>query len=283
MKVLITGSNGQLGRALKKIFPDHIAVDAEELDITNLNKVLNFNIDDCKAIINAAAYTRVDEAEKEENVKIAETINVSGVTNLVDLAETNEIPLVHVSTDYVFDGTKNGEYTEVDEINPLNIYGRTKAQGDKEAQRAERFYIFRTSWVIGDGNNFVRTMISLAEKGINPTVVDDQFGRLTFTNTLAAAIEFALTNNVPYGVYNLTNSGSIVSWFDIAKKTFELTGHDPSRVLGISTEEYYKDKENIAARPKNSALKLDKIKASGFKPRSWEYELKEYIKKELAN
>lgn len=162
-------------------------------------------------------------------------------------------------------------------FNPLSVYGASKAAGDFAVMRYPKHYIFRTSWVIGDGNNFVRIMASLAQKGINPTVVDDQFGRLTFSDTLAEAIFFALTNNIKFGTYNLTSFGDAVSWFDVAQEVFKLSEANPERVSPVSTEEYFKDKDIFAPRPKNSELSLAKIEAAGFKPADWRVKLKEYL------
>jgi dTDP-4-dehydrorhamnose reductase len=177
-------------------------------------------------IINAAAYTNVDGAENPANSSLAEAVNSQGVANLAQLATRLNIPLIHFSSDYVFDGTKVGAYTELDPFKPVNTYGRTKANGDLAAAEHAEHYIFRTSWVVGNGPgpNFVKTMAKLAEGGVDPAVINDQFGRLTFTKTLAGAVQFALENEIPYGTYNLTNSGDRTSWFQIAQEVFRLTG-----------------------------------------------------------
>lgn len=282
MRVLITGANGQLGTALGVVFPDAITVDSDKLDITNRDQVLSYDVSGIGAIINSAAYTKVDEAERPENHTLVEKVNTKGVANLAELAIVNDIPLVHVSTDYVFDGSNESQYREDDQFAPLNVYGKTKAAGDVEAAKAPKHYIFRTSWVIGEGNNFVRIMSSLAKKGVDPAVVNDQFGRLTFTDTLASAIKFALDNKIPFGTYNLTNEGDVVSWADIAKLVFELNDEDPDRVKPITTKEYYQEKEGpIATRPANSALDLSKIKEAGFTPEGWRVKLEEYLNKDL--
>lgn len=277
MKVLIIGANGQLGKALSLIFKDAILADSKTLDISDSKAIAEFNTEGIEAIINAAAYTKVDEAEDAENLSLAWAVNSQGPANLATLAAKLNVPLVHVSTDYVFDGSKKEAYTESDPFNPLSVYGASKAAGDFAVMRYPKHYIFRTSWVIGDGNNFVRIMASLAQKGINPTVVDDQFGRLTFSDTLAEAIFFALTNNIKFGTYNLTSFGDAVSWFDVAQEVFKLREANPERVSPVSTEEYFKDKDIFAPRPKNSELSLAKIEAAGFKPADWRVKLKEYL------
>ncbi|MBI5357616.1 NAD(P)-dependent oxidoreductase, partial [Candidatus Saccharibacteria bacterium] len=180
-KFLVTGANGQLGNALRQQYPDAHFTDAAELDITNKEVVENFDWSNITHIINAAAYTNVDGAEVNQD--LCRSINVDGVANLVAAANTHNLTLVHISTDYVFDGTKDN-HTEDEELSPISIYGRSKADGDKEALKASKHYILRTSWVIGEGHNFVRIMMGLAEKNISPTVVKDQVGRLTFTSEL---------------------------------------------------------------------------------------------------
>jgi dTDP-4-dehydrorhamnose 3,5-epimerase len=150
-----------------------------------------------------------------------------------------------------------------------------------------KHYIARTSWVIGDGNNFVRTMQSLAEKDVKPNVVNDQIGRLTFTDDLARGIKHLLTPishsptpiPQPYGTYNVSGDGESASWVDIAADVYELTGHNRDDVTGVSTEQYYEGKTDISRRPLQSTLNLDKIKATGFTPTDWRQSLKEYLKK----
>jgi dTDP-4-dehydrorhamnose 3,5-epimerase len=228
-------------------------------------------------VINASAYTAVDAAETPEGRQNAWATNVSGVSELAKYCSAHSVTLLHASSDYVFDGTKQGEYIETDVLCPLGVYGQTKAAGDAAVATTSRHYILRTSWVIGEGNNFVRTMASLAEKGINPCVVNDQIGRLTFTADLASAIRHLLESKAPYGVYNMTNSGEPASWADIAQKVFELTGHDANRVTGVTTVDYYSGKECIAPRPLNSVLSLSKLEQTGFSPVPWEERLAGYL------
>ena len=168
---------------------------------------------------------------------------------------------MHVSSDYVFDGTAE-EHTEDEPFSPLGVYGQTKAAGDALVATWEQHYIVRTSWVVGEGKNFVATMAMLADKGVSPSVVDDQYGRLTFTQDLAAAIAHLLTSGAPYGTYNVTNSGPVQSWADIAADVFELRGRSRDDVTRVSTEQYAAGKE-MAPRPTHSALDLAKITAVG--------------------
>lgn len=278
MKTLIIGAYGQLGRALSVEFPDGEKVDRDTFDMSDPAIITSRNWSEYDTILNAAAYTAVDLAETEGR-KDAWLSNATALTNLVKIAQENNILLVHVSTDYVFDGTADN-HTEDELFSPLSVYGQTKAAGDLVVSLAPRHYITRTSWVIGDGNNFVRTMKSLAEKDVKPSVVNDQIGRLTFTTDLAAGIKHLVEQNTPNGTYNLTNDGEAVSWADVAADVYEHSGHDRSDVTGVTTEQYYEGKVNIAPRPLQSTLNLDKIKATGFVPRDWKQALREYLEQE---
>ena len=278
-KTLVTGADGQLGQALRRAFAgqDHVEfTDVDTLDLTgDLRTARSWKNYD--TIINAAAYTAVDTAETPEGRAAAWRVNVEAVANLARVATENRLTLVHVSSDYVFDGTQ-AEHSEDEPLTPLGVYGQTKAAGDVAASTAPRHYVLRTSWVIGEGNNFVRTMASLAERGIDPTVVDDQHGRLTFTDDLAAAITHLLAERPPYGTYNVSNTGDVLSWADIAKRVYELTGHDPARVNPVTTAAYYATAEGpISPRPTHSALDLAKIRATGFEPRDADTALQHYL------
>ena len=276
-KTLVIGSNGQLGRALQIEFPDAEFTDRTELDITSLNLDIARNWRQYGTIINAAAYTAVDKAETSEGREVAWQINAKAVANLAKIAiKYNSITLIHISSDYVFDGTK-ANHTEDELFSPLGVYGQTKAAGDIAISTVPKHYIFRTSWVVGNGNNFVRTMKSLAEKDIKPTVVNDQIGRLTFTSDLAKGIKHLVETKAPYGTYNLTGDGEPASWAEIASEVYRQTGHNANDVTGISTTEYFAGKEFISPRPLQSSLNLDKIKATGFKPSDWRQELTDYL------
>ena len=276
-RVLVLGANGQLGKALRAEFPTAVFYGREECDLSQPEQIFKLPFDNCDVIINAAAYTAVDAAETPEGVALAEAVNTSAVEALSDAATEYGILLVHVSTDYVFDGTKKSPYLETDQLKPLGVYAQTKAEGDLAVQQVPQHYLLRTSWVIGEGNNFVRTMASLAERGIKPSVVNDQIGRLTFTQDLAAAIRHLIESKSPFGTYNLSNEGPASSWADIAGQVYELTGHNPADVTGVTTEEYFAGKEGIAPRPLWSMLDLSKIEATGFTPASWEIRLREYL------
>lgn len=277
--ILVTGANGQLGRALKTEFPDAEFVDRDSFDISRPETWEPRNWRQYRAIINTAAYTQVDTAETPEGRVEAWRTNAEAVRNLARIALENYITLVHVSSDYVFDGS-NEVHTEEESLSPLGVYGQTKAAGDIAASTSPKHYITRTSWVVGDGNNFVKTMANLADKGVEPKVVNDQIGRLTFTEDLAKAIKYLLENNAAYGTYNVSNGGEPMSWADIASKVYEITGHNASSVTGVSTEDYFAGKENISPRPLNSTLSLDKLIAAGFTPREMVEALKDYLSKE---
>ena len=190
--------------------------------------------------------------------------------------------LVHVSSEYVFDGRHPGPIPEDAPPAPLSVYGRSKAAGDAFATAVERHYLVRTTWLVGNGGNFVRTMASLADRGICPSVVDDQIGRLTFADGLAAGIAHLLRTGAPFGAYNLTAAGEPASWAEVAREVFRLRGRDPDDVRHVSTAEYYAGRSGIAPRPANSVLDLGKIRATGFEPREWRAALREYLSREEA-
>lgn len=280
-KVLVIGSGGQLGRALRAEFGDASHVEwttREDFDLRapDLSSARRWR--DYETIINAAAYTAVDLAETAEGREDAWSANAAGPAKLARVASEFGLTLVHVSSDYVFDGSAEGEYDEERAFAPLGVYGQSKAAGDVAVSTAPRHYILRTSWVIGDGKNFVRTMASLAEKGVDPKVVDDQRGRLTFASEIARAIVHLLRQRAPYGTYNLTGAGEPRTWAEIAADVFDITGAERSRVSGVSTEEYFANATGpIAPRPRNSMLSLAKIEATGFAPRDAGHQLREYL------
>ncbi|CAN5393778.1 bifunctional dTDP-4-dehydrorhamnose 3,5-epimerase family protein/NAD(P)-dependent oxidoreductase [soil metagenome] len=280
-KTLILGASGQLGHALREEFADapqvefanRVDIDLNSGDIDGARRWQDYN-----TIINAAAFTAVDAAETPEGRAAAWATNVAGVGALASVATRHGITLVHISSDYVFDGTAAHPYREDDAVAPLGVYGQTKAAGDQLVSTVPRHYIVRTSWVIGDGRNFVQTMLSLAAKDVNPSVVDDQRGRLTFTSELARAIRHLIETRATYGTYNLSGSGAVSSWADVARTVFALTGHDPTRVTGVTTERYFASANGpVAPRPLYSALDLTKIEATGFTPADAGETLAKYV------
>ena len=275
---VIIGAYGQLGLALHAEYPDAVAVDRDKLDITDMDSLQGFDWNGVDAIINAAAYTNVDGAETPDGRVLSWRINAVGVRNLAEIATLHDLRLIHISSDYVFDGSKEN-HLEDEPFSPLSVYGANKAAGDIAVSLVPKHYILRTSWVVGDGNNFVKTMFGLAQKGVQPSVVNDQFGRLTFTSELVRAIDHLLQTDSPNGVYNVTDSGPIKSWFDIAADVYELAGYNRSSVTGVTTAEYYAGKEFIAPRPKHSDLNMTKIQKTGFVSQDYETVLKEYVNK----
>lgn len=274
--IFIVGANGQLGTALREQYPGSQFADIAELDITNRDSVESFDWSGIKIILNAAAYTNVDGAETEEGRVISWKVNASAVANLVRVALKHDMELVHISSDYVFDGTKE-PHMEDEPFSPLSVYGESKAAGDAVVSVLEKFYLLRTTWVIGEGKNFVRTMLDLAAKGVSPTVVSDQVGRLTFTSELVRAIDHLLTSNAPYGVYNVTNDGPVASWAEITRQIFSLAGYDNLTVTDTSTADYYAGKEGIAPRPLGSNMSLDKLHSTGFVSHDWQRALEQYL------
>ncbi len=281
MKILITGANGMLAKAVRKRFEKHelILTDVtnfEKLDITNSEEVNKF-VTEVKpdVIINCAAYTAVDKAESDED--LARKINSDGPRNLAVAASKNNCKLVHISTDYVFGGELSLDeiYKEDDEKAPETAYGRTKLAGEEAIkENAKEFYIFRTAWLYGDGNNFVRTMLKLGKEREEVSVVYDQHGSPTYAVDLADIIYQALEKNIPYGIYHTTNLG-FTTWYDFTKKIYSLAGVD-CKVNPVTSAEFVKP----AKRPANSMLSKEKILDAGVEIPSWEDALERYLKEE---
>lgn len=267
MKVLVTGANGMLGQDLCPILEDVgafvIETDVDTLDITD-SDATHKAISDIRPdmVVHCAAYTAVDKAEEEPEK--AELINVKGTENLASACGKLDIPIVYISTDYVFDGTKDSPYTPADTPNPQTVYGRTKFQGEEMVKKyCEKYYIARTSWLYGHhGKNFVETMLSLAEKP-ELKVVDDQIGCPTWTVELANGILKLLSK--PYGTYHVCGSG-ITSWYGFAKEIFEQAGLAVN-LKPCTTEEFPRP----AKRPKYSVMDNGKL------CRNWQAALKDYM------
>ncbi|TYC99540.1 sugar nucleotide-binding protein [Arthrobacter echini] len=277
-KTLVVGADGQLGRALRTALADQPSVEfagRSELDLLAEDLEHARAWGNYSTIINAAAYTAVDAAETPEGRSAAWAVNVTGVAALARVATAHRLTLVHVSSDYVFDGTQE-LHDEGEGLTPLGVYGQTKAAGDAVVAMLPRHYILRTSWVIGDGDNFVRTMVELARRGISPAVVDDQIGRLTFTEDLAEAIRHLVATGAPFGTYNMSNDGDPQSWAGIAAEVYALCGRDCDDVRGVSTEEYFAGKD-AAPRPRRSTLDLGKLSATGFAPPLAAQRLADYV------
>ncbi|CAI3462845.1 dTDP-4-dehydrorhamnose reductase [Enterococcus cecorum] len=267
--ILLTGGTGQLGTELRHLLDEkgvkYVSTDAKEMDITDAQATMDY-ITNLKptVIYHCAAYTAVDKAE-DEGKALDEKINVDGTRNVALAAKEVGATLVYISTDYVFDGKlKDGEYPVDAPINPLNEYGRTKALGEKAVQEImDDYYIIRTSWVFGKyGHNFVFTMQKLAETRDELTIVNDQFGRPTWTRTLAEFMYFVIDQKAPFGIYHLSNDNAC-SWYEFAKEILKDTDVKVSPV----TSEQFPQK---ATRPQYSVMDLSKAKALGFHIPTWQ-------------
>lgn len=273
----IVGANGQLGQALARLYPEATLVDQAEFDITDPASYEKMDWSQFDTIINAAAMTNVDGAETPQGRELSWRVNASAVGLLAKTAATHDLTMIHISSDYVFDGTKQ-PHLEDEAFAPLGVYGQTKAAGDIATSIVPKHYILRTSWVIGGGKNFISIMKDLADRDISPSVVNDQVGRLTFVSALTGAIHYLLQTKPAYGTYNCTNEGDSVSWADIAKLVFEKAGRSANDVTPVSTEEYYAGKDGIAPRPLESTMDLTKLTATGFTATNWREELENYWK-----
>lgn len=264
--IAVLGGNGQLGRALADLADKDSRLTILTRSDANLwdpNPLAGIDLSDYSHVINAAAMTAVDYAETSEGRAEAWKTNATGVASLARICAEEGVRLIHVSTDYVFDGTHE-EVGEEHAIAPLGVYGQSKAAGEQAVLAHPEHFVVRTSWVIGHGSNFVTTMRNLAEQGVDPSVVEDQTGRLTFADELARGIIHVIDSQSLPGVYHLQCGGKPGSWFEIARRVFELCGHDPQRVHGISTRAYAEGHEFFAPRPTYSTFKLDKLRATGF-------------------
>lgn len=266
-----------MGRALVAALPDATALRHSDLDIAD---AASASIDWAAydTIVNAAAFTDVDGAETVEGCAAAWRANAAGPSALAAMCHRTGSTLVHLSTEYVFDGRSALPYPENAAVAPLSVYGSSKAAGDLAVRTVERHYLVRPSWVVGDGRNFVRTMLRLAEKGVEPSVVADQIGRLTFATDLAAAIVHLVASGAPYGSYHVTGGGEPASWADVARATFALAGHGDLRVTDTTTAEYFADKPHAARRPLNSVLDLSRAAAAGVELPDWRERLAEYVR-----
>lgn len=277
MKILVTGFTGQLGydvyrRGENENF-EMIGVGSKDLDITNEEAVYQFvkrvNPD---AIIHCAAYTAVDKAEDDKET--CWNVNVEGTRHLVNAAKEVNSKFMYISTDYVFDGKGEAPFLETDKANPIGYYGETKYEAEKIVQTSiEQYFIVRISWVFGlNGNNFIKTMLRLAESRNELNVVGDQYGSPTYTFDLARLVIDMIQSN-KYGIYHASNEG-YCSWAEFAKEIFK-QANKKVKVNPISTEEY----PTRAVRPKNSRMSKEKLSANGFEPLpKWEDALQHYIK-----
>lgn len=276
-KIIITGCNGQLGREMNRLYAGNtdielVNTDVEELDITSIDAVMKLAKEvNPYAIINCAAYTAVDACETNQD--LAFKVNTIGPRNLAIAARETGAKLLHVSTDYVFDGTKETPYYESDPICPQSVYGSTKAEAEKMVQQmADRYFILRTAWLYGDGKNFAKTMLRLAETNDVVKVVGDQYGTPTSAYELAKGIDSLLfTDN--YGLFHATCEGSC-NWAEFAAEIFRLAGKN-TKVQAISTAEYGAP----ANRPAHSVLENYMFKmTNGYLFADWHDAIEKYLK-----
>lgn len=275
MKILVTGSNGMLGHDLIDVLKDNhelILTTSKTLDITDKDKVIEFiRENNPDIVINSAAYTDVDGCE--ENQDIAYAVNGDGVENLALGCREVDCPLVHVSTDYVFDGTARDPITEDGKIGPISVYGKSKLKGEEAIQKIlDKFFIVRTAWLYGiNGGNFPKTMLELAKNHSEITVVYDEVGTPTYTPDLAYAISQLIDTDY-YGIYHITNSGHC-SWCEFARYIFEVAGSDVN-VIPVTASEFARP----APRPHYSVLENKRWIDNGFEPlRHYKDAVKEYI------
>lgn len=303
MRILLTGAKGQLGKALirelgtnkdiklfltvkddmsfnslyswlreKNLISSNIEI--QKLDITDYYAVKTivepFAPD---VIINAAAYTQVDNCEKEREGELAKLVNEIGTGNLADISQNINAKFVYISTDYVFDGTNNKPYTEEDVPNPINAYGMTKSLGEKLViEKTQRYFILRTAWLYGEGKNFVKTMLNLSKNKLI-RVVDDQTGSPTSASELARFIHYIIKTD-KYGIWNVVCEGS-TTWYEFTTEIMKLSGNNDVEVIPIKSNEY----KTLAERPKYSVLSLKKLKSeTNFKIKTWKEALINYLK-----
>lgn len=277
MKVLVTGVRGQLGydvvNELEKRGLEAIGVDIQEMDITDeasVNSVIGEAAPD--AVIHCAAYTAVDAAE--DNIEICRKVNADGTQNIANMCKKLDIPMIYISTDYVFDGQGERPWLPDDERAPLNVYGQTKYEGEIAVQNTlDKYFIVRIAWVFGvNGKNFIKTMLNLGKTREHLTVVNDQFGSPTYTYDLARLLVDMIQTD-KYGIYHATNEG-ICTWYEFACEIFKQAGLNVS-VAPVTADQY----PAKAKRPSNSRMSKDKLEENGFeKLPTWQDALKRYLK-----
>lgn len=275
MKILITGSNGMLGHDLQEALKqrhDLIPTNSKTLDITDKSQVMEVICENNPDIvINSAAYTDVDGCEKNQDIAYA--VNRDGVRNLALACREIDCPLVHISTDYIFDGKNDRPWVEDDEVGPISVYGKSKLKGEEAIlEILDKFFIVRTAWLYGiNGKNFPKTMLELSKNHSEITVVYDEVGTPTYTLDLADAIA-ELIESEKYGVYHITNSGNC-SWCEFARFIFDIAQKDV-KVIPVTASEFARP----APRPSYSVLENKNWVKNGFKPlRNYKEAIKEYV------
>ena len=280
MKALVTGVKGQLGHdvmnELAKRGYEGVGVDVEEMDITDAAAVDSV-IREAKvdSVVHCAAWTAVDAAE--DNEEMCRKVNAEGTENIAKVCKALDIPMIYISTDYVFEGEGTRPWEPDDKVTqPLNIYGQTKYEGEQAVERLlDKYYIVRIAWVFGvNGKNFIKTMLNVGKNHNTVRVVNDQIGTPTYTYDLARLL-VDMNESEKYGYYHATNEGGYISWYDFTKEIYRQAGYT-TEVLPVTTAEYGLSK---AARPFNSRLEKNKLVEAGFKPLpAWQDALSRYLK-----
>lgn len=275
MTYLITGGTGQLGTELTELLKSKnipaVSFSSEEMNILDKEQVKELMMKVKPTVVfHCAAFTAVDKAEDEQK-ELNWEVNVEGTKNVAEICKELNCTFIYISTDYVFDGETDSEYTEESAVNPINEYGKAKLAGEELVrQLLEKHYIIRTSWVFGEyGSNFVYTMKRLAQTNKVLTIVNDQVGRPTWTRTLAEFMIHLIRTKQEYGTYHLSNDGSC-SWYEFAK---EILKDEPVEVKPISSKEF----PQKARRPKTSIMSLDKTKKTGFIITHWNDALHDFL------
>jgi len=283
MKVLVTGAKGQLGKKIIDLMSadfELVLTDSDNMDITDSSKVRKFiKSERPDFIIHGAAYTAVDKAE--ENIDLCRKINADGTKNIAETAKEFDSTLIYISTDYVFDGEKSSPYIETDKPNPLSVYGQTKLEGEKFIQQiCDKYYIIRSAWIFGElpenhpGTNFVETMLRLAKKRDNLSIVSDQIGSPTYTGDLVKTITQLVKQKPEFGIYHFSGNGEC-SWYDFAQEIFRQ--NNIKIEFNAITSDQYPQK---AKRPNYSYLDKSKIESAlGIETRPWQEMLSDYLGK----
>lgn len=277
MKVLVTGVKGQLGydvvNELEKRGLEAFGVDIQEMDITDADSVKSVILEAAPdAVIHCAAYTAVDAAE--DNQEICRKVNADGTQNIADMCKLLDIPMIYISTDYVFDGQGERPWMPDDDRAPLNVYGQTKYEGELAVQNTlDKYFIVRIAWVFGvNGKNFIKTMLNLGKTRDHLTVVNDQFGSPTYTYDLAKLLVDMIQTD-KYGIYHATNEG-ICTWYEFACEIFKQAGLRVE-VTPVTSDQY----PAKAKRPSNSRMSKDKLEENGFdRLPTWQDALGRYLK-----
>lgn len=272
-RIVVTGGGGQVGRALRRFAPEMTILDRARLDVTD-GAAVGATLKGSDVVVHLAALTAVDACEEDPDS--ATRINVEGTRNVVDAIAQTGARIIFLSTDYVFDGRKTEPYVETDEPHPLNVYGRTKFEGERIVAGSPRSLILRVSWVYGEGSNFIRTILDAASNTHELRVVDDQIGRPTAATDIATAVVDAIGAGIS-GLIHFTGDGVPGSWADLAEYVLGLTGSH-ARVIRVDSDIYAMGASKpIATRPANSVLALDMARRANLRLYDWRERVAAYV------